>query len=530
MSVNFAISGLVPRVKASVPAATSLRVREAREKLINRSGTRPEFHYELLTIFVRSELTASLAIPILAVVVAMGLLPWAPVESVLRWLATLFISKGVLIFLCRRFQLLGRKQTCCKDWRRYLALGEFFYGTTWASVVFINFSAADQKTAFFFVFAAIMVVIAMRTMFASTVLPILYAGTIPMTTALVLRFALTGDPFYWTMAAVAVGIHVYLVFLASGLQSTVVAMLEYRAEKDALVGELEQAKAASDEACRRAEAANLAKSRFLANMSHELRTPLNAILGFSEIMKDEILGKLENPTYRSYSDDIHKSGEHLLNLINQILDLSRIEAGRYELIEEPVNLTAVMDDCSSLLTLRAESKGLKIVEDFAENMPRLWAEQRSIRQICLNLLSNAIKFTPQNGTITLTVGLTRRGEQFLSVRDTGPGIPEAEIPRVMSPFGQGSLALQTAEGGSGLGLPIVKGLVDLHGGRLELKSRLRQGTEVKVIFPLHRGMQPNARLSGEPIRIQTVPMPAMVTTNPVPQAAAAVQIGVQLAM
>jgi two-component system cell cycle sensor histidine kinase PleC len=335
-----------------------------------------------------------------------------------------------------------------------------------------------------------MIVVAMRTMFASSVLPILYAGTVPMTSALVLRFAMTGEPFYWAMAGLAVGIHVYLVFLASGLQSTVVAMLKYRARTDALVEKLKKANAESDEARRRAETANKAKSQFLANMSHELRTPLNAILGFSEVMKDEILGPLENDTYKTYSDDIHKSGQHLLNLINQILDLSRIEAGRYELQEEPVSLAKVMDDCQKLLKLRAESKGVRIVEQFNNEIAPLWAEQRAIRQICLNLLSNAVKFTPANGVITLSAGTTPDGEQFLAVKDDGPGIPEIEIPRVMSPFGQGTLSQETAEGGSGLGLPIVKGLVDLHGGRFELNTRVRQGTEVKVIFPAHRVMQP----------------------------------------
>jgi two-component system cell cycle sensor histidine kinase PleC len=202
----------------------------------------------------------------------------------------------------------------------------------------------------------------------------------------------------------------------------------------------------------------------------------------------EILGPLENPTYKSYSEDIHKSGEHLLNLINQILDLSRIEAGRYELAEEPVSLPFVMEDCLRLLKLRSESKGLTMVETYSDTMPLLWGEQRAVRQICLNLLSNAIKFTPSGGTITLTVGINPRGEQFLSVKDTGPGIPKSEIPRVMSSFGQGSLAQHTAEGGSGLGLPIVKGLVDLHGGRFELKSRLRHGTEILITFPLQRVM------------------------------------------
>ncbi len=462
---------------------------------MRQGGARPDFGYELLAIFVSSELTASLAIPVLAVVVAVGLLPWAPVETLLFWLATVFISKGILIFLCRRFQMLNRKQVDCDLWRRYLAAAEFLYGTTWASVVFANFSVQNQASAFFFLFAAIMVVVAMRTMFASTVLRILYAGTVPMTTALVLRFLFADHAFYWALAAVAIGIHVYLVFLASGLQRTVRAMLEYRAEKDALVGELEQAKAVSDEARRRAEAANVAKSTFLANMSHELRTPLNAILGFSEMMRSEVLGPIENPTYKAYSDDIHNSGDHLLNLINQILDLSRIEAGRFELREEPVVLADVMEACRRLLSLRADSKGLTIVEDFSDDLPRLWADERAIRQICLNLLSNAIKFTPPNGTITLKVGVTRRCQQFLSVKDSGPGIPSDEIPRVMSPFGQGSLATISNEGGSGLGLPIVKGLVDLHGGKFDLKSRPRQGTEVRITFPPNRIMQPTAALA-----------------------------------
>ncbi|MGB6907141.1 MAG: ATP-binding protein, partial [Methyloceanibacter sp.] len=238
-----------------------------------------------------------------------------------------------------------------------------------------------------------------------------------------------------------------------------------------------------------AEEANQAKSRFLATMSHELRTPLNAILGFSEIMRSEILGAHENPTYKEYADDIHQSGQHLLTLINEILDISRIEAGRYELHEAAVGLVDVVEDCQRLLRLRAESKGLRIVERFEPDLPQLWADMRALRQICLNLLSNAIKFTPSGGIVTLTIGRTPAGGQFLSVKDTGPGIPEHEIPRVLRSFGQGSLAHQSAEGGTGLGLPITKGLTELHDGTFELKSKLRYGTEVTVAFPRKRIMQ-----------------------------------------
>ena len=210
----------------------------------------------------------------------------------------------------------------------------------------------------------------------------------------------------------------YFTMLAHRLYSTTLATLEARAEKDALIGELEQAKAISDEARRRAEGANISKSRFLAQMSHELRTPLNAILGFSEVMKSEVFGPHAVPTYKEYAADIHNSGVHLLNLINEILDLSRIEAGRYELNEEPVDLAQIVVDCHHLLQLRAHNRGIGIHEMFEPDLPRLWADERACRQICLNLLSNAIKFTPQGGEIWLKVGWTAAGGQYMSVQAT----------------------------------------------------------------------------------------------------------------
>ena len=207
-----------------------------------------------------------------------------------------------------------------------------------------------------FIFATLIVLLAIRMTFAATAMAILYAGTVPMTVAVVARLLLLNDPFYFALAAMAVGVHVYFVFLARGLNATARAMLSF-AQKDALIAEIEQEKLISDEARRRAETANKAKSRFLATMSHELRTPLNAIMGFSEVMKGEILGSMAHPTYREYADSIHESGRHLLHLINEILDLSRIEAGRYELNEEPLRLGDVVEDCHRLLRLKAEAKG-----------------------------------------------------------------------------------------------------------------------------------------------------------------------------
>jgi len=223
-------------------------------------------------------------------------------------------------------------------------------------------------------------------------------------------------------------------------------------------------------------------------MSHELRTPLNAILGFSEVMKAELFGAHTVPSYREYSEDIHSSGQHLLMLINEILDLSRVEAGRYELREESVALVNIVEECRHLLAMRAKNRGINVIEALDDGLPRIWADERAVRQVTLNLLSNAIKFTPQGGSVTIKVGWTRLGGQYLSIRDTGPGIPEEEIPVVLSSFGRGSLAQKNADEGTGLGLPIVKGLVELHGGEFKLLSKVREGTEVIVIFPPERVM------------------------------------------
>jgi two-component system cell cycle sensor histidine kinase PleC len=331
-----------------------------------------------------------------------------------------------------------------------------------------------------------LLVVAVSSMLASSLPTAVFAATFPVTTAITLDFILQGTLRHYILALMALTAQGYFAALTYRLYSSTLATLEARAEKDALIGELEQAKAISDEARRRAEAANIAKSRFLAQMSHELRTPLNAILGFSEVMKTEVFGQHAVPAYKEYSADIHNSGVHLLGLINEILDLSRIEAGRYELNEESVSLVAIVEDCHHLLKLRASNRGITIHEIFEPDMPRLWADERAIRQICLNLLSNAIKFTPQGGEIWLKAGWTASGGQYVSVKDTGAGIPEEEIPVALASFGQGSNSIKSAEQGAGLGLPIAKSLVDLHGGTFTLKSKLRIGTEVIVTFPPER--------------------------------------------
>jgi two-component system cell cycle sensor histidine kinase PleC len=479
-----------PTGRTTTPKAargtTAQRVREARDRLTSTTGTRPAFDYELLRQFAQNRISASYAVMLLVGTVGFLSGLWTETLSALAWALGVIAIHWIITFQCRKFLSEPAGSVNLRAWRFRFILLDLLFGTAWMFNV-VSVVHGQQEAGTFMLFIMLLV-IALSSMLASSVPLAIFATTLPVTTAVVIDFILKGDIHSYILVAMAITAQAYFALLAQRLYANTLATLEARAEKDALIGELEQANSNSDEARRRAEAANLAKSRFLAQMSHELRTPLNAILGFSEVMKSEVLGPHQNPTYREYAGDIHSSGVHLLNLINEILDLSRIEAGRYELSEEPVSLAAVVEDCHHLLNMRAKNHGITIHEAFEPNLPRIWADERATRQVCLNLLSNAIKFTPQGGEIWLKVGWTAAGGQYVVVKDTGTGIAEEEIPIVLASFGQGSNAIKSAEQGAGLGLPIVKSLIDMHGGTFTLKSKLREGTEVIVTFPPERVM------------------------------------------
>ncbi len=479
--------------------ALQRRVREIRVRLLQGPSVKPEFEYELLCLFARNEVSARTTVPLLAVVLASAL--WAPPVQAGAWVAMVLATKVFMVAACLDFLSRPRGEARVARWRRRLVWLDLTTGTALAGIAALGLGAADAAHPVFLL-ASLVALLAIRIFAAAGRLGLSAATTVPVTLAVVVRLAAEGDAVHLAMAATAAGLHVCFLVLARQHDATALAMLECRAEKDALIAESEGERAICDEARRRAEAASAAKSRFLATMSHELRTPLNAILGFSEVMKSELLGPIHNGSYKEYAANIHDSGRHLLQLINEILDLSRIEAGRYELNEEPVRLAAAAEDCLRLLTLRAESKALDVALVCDRGLEPLWADARAVRQICLNLISNALKFTPRGGHVTVTVAHTPEGGQMLLVKDTGPGIPEEEIPRVMQAFGQGSLAHQVAEGGTGLGLPIVQSLVGAHGGTFELRSVLRKGTEAVVRLPpsriLRAALRPPARdASGE---------------------------------
>ncbi|WP_207480445.1 PAS domain-containing sensor histidine kinase [Arenibaculum pallidiluteum] len=243
-----------------------------------------------------------------------------------------------------------------------------------------------------------------------------------------------------------------------------------------------QAEADLLEARDAAQTANRAKTAFMANMSHELRTPLNAIIGFSEVMRGEIFGPLGAPQYAAYAAHIHDSGRHLLALIEDVLDVSRIEAGQTQLRPEPMPLEGVLLECRAWIARRAEEHGVRLTLDLPTPCPRLHADRRAVRQMILNLLANAVKFTPPGGSVALAVRETGSGVE-LSVSDTGIGIAPQDIQRVLQPFQQVESVLTRSYGGVGLGLSIVKALIEAHGGALRIASTVGAGTTVTLSFP-----------------------------------------------
>ncbi len=232
--------------------------------------------------------------------------------------------------------------------------------------------------------------------------------------------------------------------------------------------------------------ANRAKSEFLANMSHELRTPLNAIIGFAEIIKNEVFGPVGKKEYWEYASDIHDSGKNLLTVINEILDVSRIEAGERQLNEGILDINKIAKSCLDLMASKIEANDMTVTNLLSEKSPQIIGEELAVKQMMMNLLSNAIKFTPSGGRVTIDCELESSGQLRVSITDTGIGLDEAEIEKALSPFGQVDTALSRSGSGTGLGLTLVDSLIKLHGGRLELFSQKGIGTTVNLVFPAKR--------------------------------------------
>jgi two-component system, cell cycle sensor histidine kinase PleC len=275
----------------------------------------------------------------------------------------------------------------------------------------------------------------------------------------------------------------YMVFSGLGARKRVDDMLAARFANEDLSKELELARDEAVQKREEAETASKSKTAFLANMSHELRTPLNAIIGFSEIISTQALGP-NNPRYPEYAGDIHASGTHLLTLINEILDVAKIEAGRMEIDPKQLHLESTLEGVERIMAIRAREKSLAISYWTDPRLCEVMADERAFRQILLNLLSNAVKFTPEGGEIAVRCGAGEDGGMLVTVTDNGPGIPADKLAMLFKPFTQVDNRFDHSHGGTGLGLALVQGLARLHGGRAWIESSEGIGTTASVYFPL----------------------------------------------
>ena len=276
------------------------------------------------------------------------------------------------------------------------------------------------------------------------------------------------------------GLIAILVLVAALAVLSILLVIRALADRRRVATALEAARDA-------AERASVAKSQFLAGMSHELRTPLNAIIGFSAMIRDQAHGPAGDPSYVEYGSDIHDSGVHLLSIVNDVLDLAKVEAGRYELEHGAVDLRAIVRATLRTLSPRAREGEVTLSADLSEGLPPVNGDERALRQVLLNLVSNAVKFTLPGGRVLIRAYRTRGGFVTVEVVDTGIGIPDDRIDAVLRPFEQIDNGLQRRYEGTGLGLPLARSLVELHGGQLRIASRAGVGTTVSADLPVHAG-------------------------------------------
>ncbi|MBL9097570.1 MAG: hypothetical protein JNK07_11640 [Alphaproteobacteria bacterium] len=439
------------------------------------------------------------AMPMFGLILCGMMLEWVPIHLLGIWFAAVCVALVPGHVLNVMFHRSGKKVDETPQWERLFAIQWAIFAAVWALPSFVFWDFMNETGHL------LMGVIMSCSVAGSAALqaphPRLAAVTItPYAAALTIPSLLEGGTLYYGLAALGAGFVLFMVHLARHIYATSRDMLMLREDRVELIEQLTAAKIDSDKARQRAETASQAKSEFLANMSHELRTPLNAILGFSEIMKGEVFGSLGSPQYTEYARHINDSGQHLLGLINDVLDLAKIEAGRFVVRAVEMDVREAIDHALRLFTVQAAEGNITLKADVDPGLPLLLADERGMRQVLLNLISNAVKFTPAGGRVTVFARRSPSGGMDVGVSDTGCGIDPADINTVFEAFGQGRHDVATRDKGTGLGLPIVRGLIEAHGGKVKLDSELGKGTTFTCSFPRERLTAPQP----VPVRLATV--------------------------
>jgi two-component system cell cycle sensor histidine kinase PleC len=419
--------------------------------------------------------------PVFAAIICSMFARWIPLPTLLSWWLAVTLSVLPLAYVGAKFLAASNAELAERDWRIPAVAALAFSAICWSAQGYFLWLPGDPANHMF-ILLILGCTLAGNAALNGVSKPMMITGFAIYGLTLILTPLQTNNPLYRGLSILAIFYIGYLAHLSRTFYTTARDMLLLRDDKNELIEALAKSKSESDEARRKAEAANRTKSEFLANMSHELRTPLNAIIGFSEMIHSGAFAEKN----LEYSGLINDSGHHLLALINDILDLAKIEAGRLVLKESDLDLRLLIADCVSLLNAKAQAGGVNLSAQFAPDLPHVLGDDRALRQVIINLLSNAVKFTPPGGRVTVDADLQSDGTIAIAVTDTGTGIADEDLQRVFENFGQGRHDVVSDDRGTGLGLPIVKGLVAAHGGSIALHSRQGEGTCVTVVLPATR--------------------------------------------
>ncbi|MEI9888790.1 MAG: ATP-binding protein [Rhizomicrobium sp.] len=445
---------------------------------------------EQLSLSRSATWTNGFVLPIAAVLIALTSVSSVPLWRVIGWAAAVIAISVASDFAYR--SLLRRADHSPADIvrrARSQARWTLLHTTAWCSMAIVLWVPGNAGHN------ALLLLIVTCTLSGWSSMGAYHLATAAAAMPVYLVTLLTMPLISWTptgalLSGLSAGFWLVMRTLLMANYKTRVRMIRLEQERRGLIDNLKTAKNESDAARLRAETASMAKSAFLANMSHELRTPLNAILGFSEIINTKAMGPEAIDQYAEYGGYIHGSGEHLLSLINDILDLAKIEAGRVTLRESEVDLRSLMEDTVRMMDVKAAAGALTLTAQVDRAFPNVFADERALRQMLVNLASNAIKFTPPGGRVTAFANLLEDGSLAFGIDDTGVGIAPEEHATVFESFGQGRHDAVLPDKGTGLGLPIVKGLAEAHGGRVLLNSVPNEGTRITIILPASRARTP----------------------------------------